>query len=69
MIHKRVLSQNIKMNEKEFEKLLKEEENKDIEFKLELPESKKVAQLVTSLYNSRGGKMILGVEDETGNPV
>ena len=57
------------MNEKEFEKLLKEEESKDIEFKLELPESKKVAQLVTSLYNSRGGKIILGVEDETGNPV
>lgn len=50
------------MNVEEF---VKEKENKDLDFKLELPESKKVAQLVTALYNSRGGKIILGVEDET----
>ena len=57
------------MNEKEFEKLLKEKENKDIEFKLKLPDSRKVARLVSALYNTRGGKIIIGVEDKTGNPV
>lgn len=57
------------MNEKEFKKLLKQKENKDIEFKLKLPEPKKVAQLMTALYNARGGKIILGIEDETKNPV
>ena len=56
------------MNEKEFEKLLNSKENKDIEFKLELPDSKKVAKLVDALYNTRGGKIIIGVEDETGKP-
>ena len=49
------------MNVEEF---VKEKENKDLDFKLELPESKKAAQLVTALYNSRGGKIILGVEDK-----
>ena len=33
-------------------------------FKLDLPESEKVAGLVTALYNSRGGKIILGVDDD-----
>jgi len=45
------------------EELVKEKENKDLDFKLELPESKKVAQLVAAFYNSRGGKIILGVDD------
>ena len=45
------------------EELAKEKENKDLDFKLELPESKKAAQLVTAFYNSRGGKIILGVND------
>ena len=45
------------------EELVKEKENKDLDFKLELPESKKVAQLVAAFYNSRGGKIILGVND------
>lgn len=57
------------MNGKDFEKLLWERENKDMDFKLELPEPKKVAQLVTALYNGRGGKIIFGVEDETRKPV
>ncbi len=48
------------MNVEEF---VKEKENKDLDFKLELPESKKAAQLVTAFYNSRGGKIILGVND------
>ncbi|PKP56246.1 MAG: hypothetical protein CVT89_06535, partial [Candidatus Altiarchaeales archaeon HGW-Altiarchaeales-2] len=57
------------MNEEEFEKLLQERENKDIDFKLELPEHEKIARLVVAFYNCRGGKIIFGVEDETRNPV
>ena len=53
------------MNLEEFEKILKEKENKNLDFKKELPESDKVAQLVTGFYNSSGGKIVLGVEDET----
>jgi len=56
------------MDEKEFKELLDERENKDIDFKLELPKPEKIAQLVAALYNSRGGKIILGVEDDTRKP-
>ncbi len=56
------------MKEIEFEKLLGDRENRDLEFKLDLPKSEKVAGLVTALYNSRGGKIILGVDDNR-NPV
>ena len=56
------------MNKKEFENLISNYENKDIEFKLELPESEKAAQLAAALYNSRGGKIILGI-DENKKPV
>ncbi|MCK4730220.1 MAG: putative DNA binding domain-containing protein [Candidatus Aenigmarchaeota archaeon] len=55
--------------DKEFEMLLKEKENQDLDFKLELPEPKNVAQLVTAFYNSRGGQIILGVDDKTKKPV
>ncbi|RLI99275.1 MAG: hypothetical protein DRP06_03775 [Candidatus Aenigmatarchaeota archaeon] len=55
--------------DKEFEMLLNGKENTDLDFKLELPEPKNVAQLVTTFYNSRGGKIILGVEDETKKPI
>ena len=53
------------MQEKEFERLVRERENQDLDFKAELPESKKLAQLVTALYNSRGGKIVLGAGDKT----
>lgn len=58
------------MNEKDFKTLLESKENQDLDFKIELPkDSKKIAGLVTTLYNSRGGKIIFGVEDETHKPV
>ena len=50
------------------ENLIKDFENKDIDFKTELSDSKKVAQLVVAFYNSRGGKIILGVDDNR-NPI
>jgi ATP-dependent DNA helicase RecG len=51
---------------KEFEQVLGLKENQDLDFKVELPKTEKIAQLVTALYNSRGGKIILGVKDGTG---
>ncbi len=57
------------MDEKEFETLLKNFENKDLDFKQELPDSENVAELVTAFYNSRGGRIIIGVEDETRKPI
>jgi ATP-dependent DNA helicase RecG len=57
------------MDEKEFGALLKNFENKDLDFKQDLPDSKKVAELVTAFYNSRGGKIIVGVEDGTRKPI
>ena len=56
------------MNENQFRQLLSQKENKDLDYKQELPEPKKVAQLVTAFYNSRGGKIVLGVEDEPRKP-
>jgi ATP-dependent DNA helicase RecG len=57
--------EGILMNGKEFGQLVKERENQDLEFKQEWPESRKLAVLVTALYNSRGGKIVLGVTDKT----
>ncbi len=57
------------MNEEEFKQLLGEKENKDLDFKLQLPDAKRVAQLVAAFYNSRGGKIVLGVEDESRKPI
>jgi len=57
------------MNEKEFKELLDERENKDFDFKLELSKPEKIAQLVAAFYNSRGGKIIIGVEDDTRKPI
>jgi ATP-dependent DNA helicase RecG len=58
-----MLTKKRKTSKKEFKQLVNEKENKDLDFKLELPESDKAAQLVCAFYNSRGGKIILGVED------
>ena len=57
------------MNENEFKQLLSQKENKDHDYKLVLPEPKKIAQLVVAFYNSRGGRIVLGVEDGTRKPI
>ena len=57
------------MNEEEFEKLLQERENRNLELKLGLPEPKKVARLVSAFYNSCCGKIVFGVEHATRKPV
>jgi len=47
----------------DFSDLLGQEEGSNLDFKEVLPESKKVAQLVTAFYNSCGGRIVLGVSD------
>jgi len=53
------------LTSEEFERLLGQREGETLEFKRELPASSDLAKLVTALYNTRGGTIIFGVEDET----
>lgn len=53
------------MTSEEFERLLGQREGETLEFKREMPASSDLAKLVTALYNTRGGTIIFGVEDET----
>ena len=57
------------MDKEDFKRLLDERENNDLDFKFELSKPEKVAQLLTAFYNSRGGKIILGVEDNCRKPI
>jgi len=57
------------MNEKEFEELLQCWENTDLDFKIDLLKPEKIARLVVAFYNTRGGKIVFGVEDETRKPI
>jgi ATP-dependent DNA helicase RecG len=49
----------------EFERLIGQREGETLEFKREMPSSSDLAKLVTAFYNTRGGTIIFGVEDET----
>ena len=49
----------------DFERLIGQREGETLEFKRETPASSDLAKLVTALYNTRGGTIIFGVEDET----
>lgn len=53
------------MTPEEFERLLGQREGETLEFKREMPASSDLAKLVTAFYNTRGGTIIFGVEDET----
>ncbi|OQX19466.1 MAG: hypothetical protein BWK75_05620 [Candidatus Altiarchaeales archaeon A3] len=57
------------MNENDFEKLLGERENNELDFKLDMPKPDKIARLVIAFYNSRGGKIVFGVKNETREPI
>lgn len=52
------------MTPEEFEHLLGQREGETLEFKREMPTSSDLAKLVTAFYNTRGGTIIFGVEDE-----
>lgn len=53
------------MTLEEFERLIDQREGETLEFKREMPASSDLAKLVTALYNTRGGTIVFGVEDET----
>jgi ATP-dependent DNA helicase RecG len=48
-----------------FEQLISRREGETLEFKQEMPSSSDLAKLVTAFYNTRGGVIVFGVEDET----
>ena len=52
------------LNDTEIERILKLETNEEIEFKAILPPSKTIAQLISAFANSRGGQIVLGINDK-----
>lgn len=53
------------MTPEAFERLVRQPEGETLEFKVEMPSSSDLAKLVTAFYNTRGGTILFGVEDET----
>jgi len=56
------------MNEKAFAQLLQQREGETLDFKQELPGSSDLAVLISAFYNTRGGTIVIGVDDQ-GQPV
>jgi len=52
-----------------FEELINQREGETLEFKQEMPSSSDLAKLITALYNTRGGMIVFGVENDTRRPV
>jgi predicted HTH transcriptional regulator len=48
-----------------FEQLIGQREGETLEFKQEMPSSSDLAKLITAFYNTRGGTIVFGVEDDT----
>ncbi|MCK4488183.1 MAG: putative DNA binding domain-containing protein [Desulfobacterales bacterium] len=48
-----------------FEELINQREGETLEFKQEMPSSSDLAKLITALYNTRGGMIVFGVENDT----
>ena len=55
--------------ENEIAKLLEEKEGELIEFKAVLPPSRSIAQILCAFANTRGGSLVLGVDDSSGRVV
>lgn len=53
------------MTPEEFERLIGQREGETLYFKQEMPSSLDLARLITAFYNTRGGTIVLGVEDGT----
>lgn len=53
------------MRPEEFEQLIVQREGETMEFKREMPASSDLAKLVTAFYNTRGGMILFGVEDQS----
>ncbi|MBC8264683.1 MAG: putative DNA binding domain-containing protein [Anaerolineales bacterium] len=53
------------MTPEEFEQFISQREGETLDFKREMPSSSDLAKLVSAFYNSRGGTIVFGVEDQT----
>jgi len=54
----------MEMNEDTFADLLQQRESETLDFKRELPGSSDLAVLISAFYNTRGGTIIIGVDDQ-----
>jgi len=49
----------------EFDRFVRQREGETLEFKQEMPSFSDLARLITAFYNTRGGTIVFGIEDET----
>lgn len=52
------------MDTKKLDKLLKDGENEELEFKISLPRFSNLAELISSMANTKGGYILIGVKDD-----
>jgi len=52
-----------------FTNLLQQRESETLDFKQDLPTSSDLAILMSAFYNTRGGTIIIGVDDEQRQPL
>jgi len=52
------------LDQKTFDELLQSYESESLDFKKTLPASADLAVLITAFYNTRGGKIVIGVDDD-----
>jgi predicted HTH transcriptional regulator len=52
-----------------FEQIIQRREGETLDFKREMPRSSDLAKLVTAFYNTQGGVIVFGVEDDTRRPI
>lgn len=53
------------MTPEKFKRLINQREGETLDFKREMPSSSDLARLITAFYNTRGGIIVFGVEDDT----
>ncbi|MGA9349231.1 MAG: ATP-binding protein [Anaerolineae bacterium] len=53
------------MKPEAFEQFVGQGEGETLEFKQEMPSSSDLVKLITAFYNTRGGTIVFGIEDET----
>ena len=52
------------MNEETFARLLQQREGETLDFKQGLPGSSDLAVLISAFYNTHGGTIVIGVDDQ-----
>jgi ATP-dependent DNA helicase RecG len=59
----------VALTPEEFKQLIQRREGETLDFKQEMPRSSDLAKLVTAFYNTQGGVIVFGVEDDTRRPI